>query len=150
MLAVGAMRYAQTTKAAPTATRPTANRSARLPLGISEALEGLSAGRSSWRSAATFRDWRISTPTYEVALMRLPIQFRRGGSWVTVITGPPGGYLTKVTTRQAGIKTATPTQAGGEFRRVRGHDTDASRTLRRSRVRDLPRSDDLKVVVGGS
>ncbi len=45
--------------------------------------------------------------------MRLPIQLRRGGSWVTVITGPPSGYMTKVTTRQAGTKTATPTQAGG-------------------------------------
>ena len=81
--------------------------------------------------------------------MGLPIQLRRGGSWVTVITGPPSVHLTKVTTRQAGIKTATPTQAGGELRRVRGHDTDASRTLRRSRVRDLPRSDDTKVGSSG-
>jgi allantoicase len=57
-LEVGAMRYAQMTKAAPTATRQNAVSSARGSLGLSGRLVGLSAGLLSRRSRESgMRDW---------------------------------------------------------------------------------------------
>jgi hypothetical protein len=55
---VGAMRYAQTTKPAPTATRQSADSSARGPLGVTGSLDGLAAGLASRRSTESgTRDW---------------------------------------------------------------------------------------------
>src|SRR5215471_13903814 len=123
---VDALWYAQTTSAAPTATRPAAVSSAGRPVGTSGTLDGLSSrgsldGVSSRGSTETgLRDRRIGKPTYRRSQMRLPyaswelptsafdpswwvnasacgepILFRRGGSYVTVITGPhvSVGYL---------------------------------------------------------
>jgi hypothetical protein len=73
--AVGALRYAQTTRVAPTATRPAAVSSASRPLGTTGTLDGLSSRTSGVTSRAAetgLRDMRIGKPTYEVARLGLP------------------------------------------------------------------------------
>jgi hypothetical protein len=69
------LRYAHTTRVAPTATRPAAVRSASRPLGTTGTLDGLSSrtsGASSRGAETGLRDMRIGKPTYEVAGLGLP------------------------------------------------------------------------------
>src|SRR5215831_13349344 len=97
------MWYAQSTRAAPTATRTAAVSSARGPVGTDGTLDGLSSRRTTETGGP---DVRIGKRTYELAQMglqraawKLPTSafgpsswanVTRGGRYVTVITGPQG------------------------------------------------------------
>jgi hypothetical protein len=54
--------------------------------------------------------WRLSASAFDassgvnVSACGEPILFRRGGSYVTVITGPPRADVSNTTTRDAGVR----------------------------------------------